>query len=237
MDKINLENYKGIIFDLDGVIFNITDCIRKAVDDGIEKYQLSVKRDAVMEEVAHLIEKIQNYPVPKILLNSYELLKVEFLSGISYFKKLIIAIFLFNQFNKYKDAEATIFERIDELIANLSKKKLNLAILTNNKSSYAEEVLGKFNLNMYFNTIFGFNDVTEVKPSPEGLLKILSKWNIDPEEAIFIGDMTTDIDAGKAAKVKTICVSSGLALKDDLLKHNPDILIENTDDLIGIFDF
>ena len=92
MDKINLENYKGIIFDLDGVIFNITDCIRKAVDDGIEKYQLNVKRDAVMEEVARLIEEIQNYPVPKILLNSYELLKVEFLSGISYFKKLIIAI-------------------------------------------------------------------------------------------------------------------------------------------------
>ena len=84
MDKINLNNYKGIIFDLDGVIFNITEAIRKAVDDGIEKYDLSVNRDDIMEEVAHLIEEIQNYPVPKILLNSYELLKVEFLKGISF---------------------------------------------------------------------------------------------------------------------------------------------------------
>ncbi len=237
MDTINLDNYKGIIFDLDGVIFNITDAIRKAVDDGIEKYQLNVKRDSVMEEVAHLIEEIQNYPVPKILLNSFDLLKVEFLKGNSFFKKLRIAIFLFNQFTKYKDSEATIFERIDGLIANLSKKKLKLAILTNNKSSYAEEVLGKFNLNMYFGTIFGFNDVKKVKPSPEGINKILGKWNIKPAEVIFIGDMTTDIDAGKAAKVKTVCVASGLALKANLLKHEPDILVDNTDELIEVFNF
>ena len=237
MDTINLDNYKGIIFDLDGVIFNITNAIRKAVDDGIEKYQLNVKRDSVMEEVAHLIEEIQNYPVPKILLNSYDLLKLEFLRGISFFKRLRIAIFLFNQFNKYKDSEATIFKNIDGLIANLFKKKVNLAILTNNKSSYAEEVLGKFNLNMYFDTIFGFNDVTKVKPNPEGIIKILEKWNIKPAQAIFIGDMTTDIDAGKAAKVKTVCVASGLALKANLLKHKPDILVDNTDELIEIFNF
>ena len=237
MDTINLDNYKGIIFDLDGVIFNITDAIRKAVDDGIEKYQLNVKRDSVMEEVAHLIEEIQNYPVPKILLNSYDLLKVEFLRGISFFKKLRIAIFLFNQFNKYKDSEATVFERIDKLIANLFKKKLKLAILTNNKSSYAEEVLGKFNLNKYFGIIYGFNDVSKVKPNPEGINKIIDKWNIKPAEVIFIGDMTTDIDAGKAAKVKTVCVASGLALKTNLLKHDPDILVDNTDELIEVFNF
>ncbi|MCK4688295.1 MAG: HAD-IA family hydrolase, partial [Candidatus Lokiarchaeota archaeon] len=199
MDKLNLELYKGIIFDLDGVIYDITDAITKAVDDGIEKYQLKVNRDAVMEEIAHLIEEIQNYPVPKILLNSYELLKINSLEGLSFFKKLRIAIFLFNQFNKYRE-EATIFNGIDDLISKLSKS-LKLAILTNNKSQYAEEVLEKFNLTKYFGTIIGFNEVSEVKPSPEGILKILEKWKIKSSEAIFIGDMTTDIEAGKNANV------------------------------------
>ncbi|MHA2185964.1 MAG: hypothetical protein ACXAAI_13295, partial [Promethearchaeota archaeon] len=99
-----MDKYKGLIWDLDGTIFNISDSLNKAVEDGIEKYQLTINREEVMEEIAHLIEDIQNYPVPKILLNSYELLKVKFLEGISFFKKLRIAIFLFNQFNKYKDA-------------------------------------------------------------------------------------------------------------------------------------
>ena len=150
MEKIILEKYKGLIWDLDGTIFNISDALKKAVDDGIEKYQLTIKRDEVMEEIAHLIEEIQNYPIPKILLNSYELLKVNFLKGISFFKKLRIAVFLFNQFNKYKDAESTIYEGIDGLITKLFDKKLKLAILTNNKSQYAEEVLDKFNLTNFF---------------------------------------------------------------------------------------
>ncbi|UCC19703.1 MAG: HAD-IA family hydrolase [Promethearchaeota archaeon] len=236
MEKIYLEKYKGIIFDLDGVIYDITEAIKKAVDDGIEKYQLeNVNRDDVMEEIAHLIEEIQNYPVPKILLNSFELLQVKFLEGISFFKKLRVAIFLFNQFNKYKEEESTIFKGVDDLISKLAKN-VKLAILTNNKSQYAEEVLEKFNLIKYFNTIIGFNDVSEVKPNPEGILKILSKWKIKPSEAIFIGDMTTDVDAGKAANVKMICVASGLAQKETLKKHQPDILVEDTKQLIQLFN-
>ncbi len=235
MEKIILENYKGLIWDLDGTIFNISDALKKAVDDGIEKYQLSIQRDEVMEEIAHLIEEIQNYPVPKILLNSYELLKVNFLKGISFFKKLRIAVFLFNQFNKYKDAESTIYVGIDELISKLFNKKFKLAILTNNKSQYAEEVLDKFNLTKYFDIIIGFNEVTEVKPSPEGIQIILDKWKMKPSEAIFIGDMTTDVEAGKSADVMMICVASGLAQKETLRKHNPDKLVNNTNELIQLF--
>ncbi|MHA2392939.1 MAG: HAD family hydrolase [Promethearchaeota archaeon] len=236
MEKLNLEKYKGIIWDLDGTIYDITAAINKAVDDVIEKYNLTFNRNEVMEEVAHLIEEIQNYPVPKILLNSYELLKVNFLEEISFFKKIRIAIFLFNQFNKYKEAESTIFKGIDKLLKNLFNKKLKMAILTNNKSQYAEEVLEKFNLSKFFNTIIGFNDVSEVKPNPEGILNILNKWNLKTSEVIFIGDMTTDVDAGKAAKVKMICVASGLAQKNTLLEHQPDILVENTEELIKLFD-
>ena len=236
MEKINLDKYKGIIWDLDGTIYDITAAIRKAVDDAIEKYNLTVNRNEVMEEVAHLIEEIQNYPVPKILLNSYELLKVNFLDDISFFKKIRIAFFLFNQFNKYKEAESTIFEGIDKLLKSLFNNKLEMAILTNNKSQYAEEVLEKFNLSAYFNTVIGFNDVSEVKPNPEGILKILNKWNIKPSEAIFIGDMTTDVKAGRAAKVKMVCVASGLAQKETLNEHHPDILVDNTEELIKLFN-
>jgi HAD superfamily hydrolase (TIGR01549 family) len=234
METINLDNYKSIIFDLDGVIFDITDAIKKAVEDGVEKYKLEVHIDSVLQEIAHLIEEIQHYPVPKIILNSYDLLQVKFLHDLSYMKKLRIAVFLFNQFNEYRE-DATIFEGIDEIIEELSKKDLQLAILTNNKSQYAEEILAKFNLSEYFPTIIGFNDVSEVKPSPEGILKILEKYKVKHEEAIFIGDMTTDVEAGKAAGVTMVCLSSGLAEKQALLEHNPNYLVESTKELKNLF--
>lgn len=235
MDNLNLENFSGIIFDLDGVIYDITEAINKAVEDAIEKYNLNVNKDEIMQEIAHLIEEIQNYPVPQIILNSYNLLKeVNALKGLKYFKKMRIAVFLFNQFNKYRE-EAKIFEGIDETISKLSKK-VKLAILTNNKSTYAEEILEKFNLTEYFETIIGFNEVTEVKPSPEGILIILDRWNLKPSETIFIGDMTTDIIAGKAANVKMICVASGLAQKETLMEQEPDILLDTVQDLNNLFN-
>ena len=110
-----------------------------------------------------------------------------------------------------------------------------MAILTNNKSQYAEEVLDKFNLTKYFDIIIGFNEVTEVKPSPEGIQIILDKWKMKPSEAIFIGDMTTDVEAGKSADVMMICVASGLAQKETLREHKPDKLVNDTNELIQLF--
>ncbi|MFO8019159.1 MAG: HAD family hydrolase [Promethearchaeia archaeon] len=230
MDKLELTNYSGIIFDLDGVIFNITNAIQQAVEDTVEKYQIDVDIEDVLQEVAHLIEELQHYPVPKIILKSYDLLKVEFLEGLSYFKKLRVGIYLFNQFNEYKE-DATLYPEIDNIISSLADDGIRLAVLTNNKNTHAEEVLEKYDLKKYFNLIIGFNEVSEVKPSPEGIQLILKKWEIVPSKAIFIGDMVTDIQAGKSADVKIICMSSGLASEEKIREYNPDLVLKNTREL------
>ncbi|MGV9172202.1 MAG: HAD family hydrolase [Promethearchaeia archaeon] len=234
MEKLELNEYSGIIFDLDGVIFNIINAIQQAVEDAVEKYQIEVDIDEVLQEVAHLIEDLQHYPVPKIILKSYDLLKVNFLDGLSYFKKLRVGIYLFNQFNKYKE-DARIYPEIDSIISSLSEQGKKLAVLTNNKNTHAEEVLEKYGLNKYFDLIIGFNEVNEVKPSPEGIQLILKKWGIEPSKAIFIGDMVTDIQAGKSAEVKMLCMTSGLASEEKIKEYNPDMVIKDTAHLKQVF--
>ncbi len=235
MGTIDLSTVKGIIFDLDGVIYDVGPSIRKAVEDGVEKYKMNIDLDNALQEVAHLLEDVQNYPLPQIILNSYNLLKdASFFEGLSYFKKMRIVVFLFNQFNEYRKS-AKLFEGIEGLLSSLSKKT-KLAVLTNNKSTYAEEILEKYNIKKYFNVIVGFNDVNENKPSPEGILKILKKWNLNNDNAVFIGDMTSDILAGKAAKVKIVSVATGLAKKNALKELNPDILIDEPKELKTVFN-
>ncbi|MBN1800111.1 MAG: HAD family hydrolase [Candidatus Lokiarchaeota archaeon] len=230
-----MSTIKGIIFDLDGVIYDVGPSIRKAVQDGVEKYKMKVDLDNALQEVAHLLEDVQNYPLPQIILNSYTLLKdASFFKGLSYFKKMRIVVFLFNQFNEYRKS-AKLFEGIDGLLSSLSKK-VKLAVLTNNKSTYAEEILDKYNISKYFDVIIGFNDVNENKPSPEGILKILNKWNVKNNNAVFIGDMTSDILAGKAANVKVVSVATGLAKKNALVELNPDVLIDEPKELKTVFN-
>jgi HAD superfamily hydrolase (TIGR01549 family) len=235
-NKVNLHQLKGVIFDLDGVIFDIISSVEQSVEDAINKYKLKNENiEEGLQEIAHLIEDLQNYPIPQIILNSYNLLQISLLEGHRLIKKLRIAVYVFNQFNLYKE-EAVLFEGIDELIKSLHSQHKKLAILTNNKNTHAEEVLKKFEIDKYFDILVGFNEVSEVKPSPEGILKILNTWKVKDSEVIFIGDMVTDILAGQAANVKTISVASGLAKKESLLAKNPDYLVNNTEELKKLFE-
>ncbi|MCP4763522.1 MAG: HAD hydrolase-like protein, partial [archaeon] len=75
-----MSKLKGIIFDMDGVIYDIYDSIQQSVEDAINKYKLKNENaDEGLQEVAHLIEDIQNYPIPQVILNSYDLLQIELL--------------------------------------------------------------------------------------------------------------------------------------------------------------
>ena len=59
----------------------------------------------------------------------------------------------------------------------------------------------------YFDHIIGGDLVKKSKPDPESLYKALELLNIDPSEAVFVGDSEYDIEAGKRAKVFTVGIA------------------------------
>ncbi|MHA1727098.1 MAG: HAD family hydrolase [Promethearchaeota archaeon] len=235
--NISLKNIKLIIFDMDGVILDIVGSVKKATRDAVNKFsEIKVKDpDEILEELAILIEKIQTIPIPRIILRAKELINVSFVEDITVLKYLEIGAHIYTKFKKYKQTEANIYDGIEKLIKFLSKKRKKLAILTNNKKSYAIETLEKHGLEENFNEILGYNEVKNVKPDPEGLLKILEIEGIDPNNALFVGDMISDAQAGKRAGVKTICVVSGLSKKEDLENENPFMIVNNTTELARVF--
>ncbi|MBD3351456.1 MAG: HAD-IA family hydrolase [Candidatus Lokiarchaeota archaeon] len=235
MEKLNLEDFKLIVFDLDGVILDISEAIRQSIQDSIDKYGIEVETDKIMGEIAILIEKLQCIPIPKIILNAKELLEVSFLEDQTVIKTLRIAAFIYSKFKEYKE-KSGIYLGVDKIIRFLSAKNVKLAMLSNNKRTSVEQSLEKHDLKQYFLEILGANDTEKLKPEPDGLLKILKDQSIsNPSEVLFIGDMKTDVQAGKAAKIKTLCVASGLNNKEELLEEKPDFLVNNTQELAEIF--
>jgi len=87
--------------------------------------------------------------------------------------------------------------------------------------------LEKRQLTKYFDEIFGFNEVEKTKPDPEGLIKLMQKFKVNPNQCVFIGDMVTDILAGRAANIKTISISSGLVAKEKLINENPALIVND----------
>ena len=58
------------------------------------------------------------------------------------------------------------------------------------------------------------------KPLPLMLQKAMAKFDIDPEQSYFIGDSEHDVEAGKAAGVKTILMESNSNLLTVLERIN-----------------
>ncbi|MCD5383486.1 HAD-IA family hydrolase [candidate division WOR-3 bacterium] len=79
----------------------------------------------------------------------------------------------------------------------------------------------------YFEDIVGGDDIGCAKPSPCPLDKIIHSLNINKGEAIIVGDMDIDILAGRKADIITCAVTYGIGKKEDIIKANPDFIIDD----------
>ena len=63
-----------------------------------------------------------------------------------------------------------------------------------------------------FQLIVTGEDVQKSKPSPEGLTRVLGHFKLEPHEAVYIGDWTSDYEMAKAAGVRFLGVRSDFNL-------------------------
>jgi HAD superfamily hydrolase (TIGR01509 family) len=84
-----------------------------------------------------------------------------------------------------------------------------LAVCTNRASSI-DAVLESFDLGRYFDIVMSAAKVTNPKPHPEPLLKILSHYRIRPMEALFVGDSEVDRQAADSAGVPFVAYKTDL---------------------------
>lgn len=70
------------------------------------------------------------------------------------------------------------------------------------------------------------------KPKTGMISKAVKEYNVDIESSWFIGDMTTDIQTGKNAGMKTILVRTGKAGKDGKFEVSPDCIFDNIGDAV-----
>ncbi len=82
-----------------------------------------------------------------------------------------------------------------------------LAIFSANLQSTIALIFERFGISDLFDLIVSSDDVLRGKPDPEGLARILATWDAAPENAILIGNSWKDLEAGRAAEVRTYDVN------------------------------
>ena len=62
----------------------------------------------------------------------------------------------------------------------------------------------------------------------------MRKFKARPFEAMYVGDMPIDVQAGRRAGVRTIVVTSGSSTKKEIEAEKPAILLKNAAELLKI---
>lgn len=96
----------------------------------------------------------------------------------------------------------------------------------------AEACLVNTNLYPLFDCLVTQEDVKRPKPHPDSILLVLRLLAVPDGHggaghALFVGDTATDIEAGKAAAVRTVGVSYGVSPEAEIRAARPDHVLDS----------
>lgn len=122
--------------------------------------------------------------------------------------------------------EPLAYPGIKKVLMKLKNEKLNMIILSSCVQKKLDQEVKDYGLAGFFQEVNG-----GVHNKTEEIHEILKRNNFKPLETAYLGDMDHDIEAGKAAGVKTMAACWGYQSKESLKKMNPDILVEKIEDI------
>ena len=108
----------------------------------------------------------------------------------------------------------------------LLKDKI-LIILSNKRDEFILHISERLGIKRHFKEIHGGDTAPCLKPDPCVVLGMLKKYKVQPERAMFVGDMTIDVQTGKNAGVITCAVTYGFDPKEKLASENPDLMVDS----------
>lgn len=114
---------------------------------------------------------------------------------------------------------------LDILEYYAGKKKLALA--TFKLRSATIKILTELKVLSYFDVIVTADDVQRPKPDPECVNYLLEALHTGRDDAIMVGDTSTDILTGKNAGIATCAVTYGIGTLEELKGCEPDFIVDN----------
>lgn len=125
------------------------------------------------------------------------------------------------------------------LLEKLDAEGITWGIVTNKPRRFSVDLIKAVkmgNQSLYQRTacLVCGDDAPQPKPAPDTLLMACKETNSKPSDCIYVGDAERDVQAGKAAGVKTIVALFGyIAETDKPAEWGADAMIKTPDELLN----
>ncbi|MGE5363386.1 MAG: HAD family hydrolase [Bacteroidota bacterium] len=212
-----MENFEGIIFDIDGTLTSTNELIFAAFNHVTEKY---LNRKYTPEELIALFGPTEEQIILELTGDSFPDARKDY----------------FEFYNEHHSALADLYPGIKNILKDLKAKEMPLGIFTGKGRQAAEITLRLLDIFDIFDLIVTGDDVENHKPAPEGILKFTSQFGLNKDRVLLIGDAPADIIAARAAGIKIASVVWDSYAREEVINAGSDYIFYSVGELKNFTD-
>lgn len=215
------------MFDMDGVLVNVSSSYRLAIKKTAEFY---LKKTVTLEEIEEYKNKggfNNDWDLTDAILRSSDVI-IDMKDIIDKFQ----FYYLGSNFNGFLQNEQWLF---DLKILNKLAQEYKLGIVTGRPKEEAHHVLKRFNVKKCFSTVITLEDTPgpKRKPDPCGIQLALKNMNVI--DAVYFGDTIDDMKAAAAAGIIPVGVTeNGSESDSSFIKYGANSIITHINKIMEI---
>jgi phosphoglycolate phosphatase len=214
--------YRAVIFDLDGTLLDTLEDIAGSMNAILERrgrphftlhaYKMLVG-DGIYEMVrrAWAPDPVRDEDIQQVI--------VEFR----------------DEYERRWRAHSRPYPGIPELLAALSGRGIESAVLSNKSHPFTERMVLELLPDFRFAAIRGAMPDVPLKPDPEPALLIARTLRLPPSEIILLGDTKIDMRTARAAGMNPVGALWGFRGAEELLENGAARLLSSPQELLGYF--
>jgi len=129
--------------------------------------------------------------------------------------------------------ESRIFDAVVPVLSALDAASMRWGIVTNKVARYTHPVVQGLGLASRAAVVICGDSTPHSKPHPAPLLEAARRLGVAPGDCVYVGDDLRDVQAGRAAGMRTIAAAWGyLGLGEPIGAWNADAVIDSPGELL-----
>lgn len=210
-----------VIFDLDGTLLDTIGDLAVACNAslalrGLPQHSFEEYQSFVGNGVMRLVERA--LPEPLRSPENVALMRADFVQ----------------YYTAHIDTYTKPYEGIPELIAELVRRGVRMAVASNKFQVGTEKLIRSFFPDVRFEAVLGQRPEVPLKPDPAIVEEILQATGVAKERVLYVGDTGIDMQTAKAAGVRSVGVTWGFRSREELIENGAGQLADRAEDILTL---